>query len=118
MRRIATAERPDWRDKAAACGFGFHTIDDAPYWDESAYYAFSLREIEDDLEAPTEELHTMALDMVDRIVGSEQHMQQLAIPEPYRAWIAQRWREDHFLDTDALAGRPERADPVNAADFI
>jgi glutathionylspermidine synthase len=93
MRRVATAERPDWRAKAAACGFGFHTIDDAPYWDESAYYAFSLREIEVDIETPSEELHAMALDMVERIVGSEQHMQQLAIPEPYRDWIAQSWRE-------------------------
>ena len=93
MRRIALAERPDWRARAADCGFGFHTIDDAPYWDESAYYAFSLREIEDGIEAPTEELHAMALDMVDRIVGSEQQMQQLAIPEPYRDWIAQSWRD-------------------------
>jgi len=32
--------------------------------------------------------------------------------------IARRWREDHFLDTDALAGQPERGEPVNAADFI
>jgi glutathionylspermidine synthase len=93
MRRVACAARPDWRAKAAECGFGFHTIDDAPYWDESAYYAFSLRQIEQDIEAPSEELHAMALDMVERIVGSEQHMQQLAIPEPYRDWIAQSWRQ-------------------------
>jgi len=93
MRRIALAERPDWRSKAAECGFGFHTIDDAPYWDESAYYAFSLREIEHDIEAPSEELHAMALDLLDGIVGNEQQLRQLAIPEPYWDWIAQSWRE-------------------------
>lgn len=93
MRRIAIAERPDWRERAAECGFNFHTIDGAPYWDESAYYAFTLREIEEDIEAPTEELHAMALDLVDEIVGSEQRMRQLAIPEPYWDWIARSWRE-------------------------
>src|SRR6185437_12835698 len=86
MRRVACAERADWRAKAAACGFGFHTIDDAPYWDETAYYAFSLREIERDIEAPTEELHAMALDMVGRVVGSERDMERLAIPEGFRDW--------------------------------
>lgn len=93
MRRIACAERPDWRAKAAGCGFGFHTIDDAPYWDESAYYAFSLREIERDIEAPTEELHAMALDMVERVVANEAWLRRLAIPEPYWDWIAASWRE-------------------------
>jgi glutathionylspermidine synthase len=93
MRRVACAERADWRAKAAACGFGFHTIDDAPYWDETAYYAFSLREIERDIEAPTEELHAMALDMVGRVVGSERDMERLAIPEGFRDWIAASWRE-------------------------
>ena len=93
MRRVACAERPDWRAKASDCGFGFHTIADAPYWDETAYYAFSLREIEHDIEAPTEELHAMALDMVDRVVRSERDMERRAIPEPFRDWIAASWRE-------------------------
>jgi glutathionylspermidine synthase len=61
MRRVSVAPRPDWRASAQALGFRFHTIDGAPYWDESAYYAFSLRQIEDDIEAPTHELHAMAL---------------------------------------------------------
>ena len=93
MRRVAITERPDWRARAAECGFAFHTIDGAPYWDESAYYAFTLRQIEDDLEAPTEELHAMAVDLLDSIVGSEQRLRQLAIPEPYWDWIAQSWRQ-------------------------
>ena len=93
MRRVAIGERANWRERAAESGFVFHTIAGEPYWDESAYYAFTLREIEDDIEAPTEELHAMALDLVDDIVGSEQRMQQLEIPEAFRDWIARSWRE-------------------------
>ncbi|TBR36708.1 MULTISPECIES: glutathionylspermidine synthase family protein [Dyella] len=93
MRRLAIPARPDWRDKANASGFDFHTIDGVPYWDESAYYAFTLRQIEDDLEAPTGELHAMAMDLVDEVVNSEQHLRTLAIPEAFWDWIAQSWRE-------------------------
>ena len=92
MQRIAARERPDWRAKAASLGFGFHTIDDAPYWDETAYYAFTLREIEEDIEAPTQELHAMALDLVDCVVRDESLLRRLAIPEAYWDWIAQSWR--------------------------
>ena len=46
MQRIACAERDDWRATAARAGFDFHTIDGERYWDERAYYAFTLEEIE------------------------------------------------------------------------
>ena len=98
MKRVAIAERRDWRDKAAAAGFRFHTIDGAPYWDESAYYAFSLRQIEDDLEDPGAELHAMALDLVGEVVASEELMHRLAIPAAFRDWIAASWqRRDPYL---------------------
>lgn len=92
MRRIAIGERANWRERAAEAGFAFHTIDGAAYWDESAYYAFTLEQIELGIEAPTEELHAMALDLVDEIVGSERRMHELDIPEPFRDWIAASWR--------------------------
>lgn len=92
MKRIAIAERGDWRAQAAECGFRFHTIDGERYWDERAYYAFTLRQIEHDLEDPSVELHQMALGLVDEIVGSEALMQRLAIPPAFRDWIADSWR--------------------------
>jgi glutathionylspermidine synthase len=105
MRRIAIAERPDWRDTATRLGFRFHTIDGEPYWDESAYYAFSLRQIENDLEDPTAELHQMAMDLVGDILRSESLMEQLAIPAAYRDWIAESWRrgEPHLYGRMDLA---------------
>ncbi|TWI11662.1 glutathionylspermidine synthase family protein [Aerolutibacter ruishenii] len=92
MRRVAIAPRPDWRRRAEACGFQFHTIDGAPYWDESAYYAFTLAQIEHDLEDPTAELHQMAMALVDEVVGSDALMQRLAIPEAFRDYVARSWR--------------------------
>ena len=73
-------------------GFRFHTIDGQPYWDERAYYAFTLRQIEQDIEDPSAELHQMALDLVGDVIGSERLMDQLAIPSHYRDWIADSWR--------------------------
>ncbi len=74
-------------------GFRFHTIDGQPYWDESAYYAFTLRQIEQDIEDPSAELHQMALDLVGDVIASERLMDQLAIPSHYRDWIADSWRQ-------------------------
>jgi glutathionylspermidine synthase len=92
MRRIAMRERSDWRATAERCGFRFHTIDGERYWDETACYAFTLAQIEDDIEAPTAELHAMALDLVADVIASEGLMRRLAIPEPFRDWIADSWR--------------------------
>lgn len=92
MKRVRIDERSQWRARAAESGFRFHTIDGLPYWDESAYYAFTLRQIEDDIEDPSAQLHAMAMDLVDEVVRSEQLMDQLAIPPAFRDWIADSWR--------------------------
>jgi glutathionylspermidine synthase len=93
VKRIAITPRPDWQATAERYGFLFHTLDGAPYWDESAYYAFTLEQIERDIEAPTEALHQLALSLVDEIVRSEALMTRLAIPEPYWDWIAASWHQ-------------------------
>jgi glutathionylspermidine synthase len=93
MQRIASEERPDWRARAEAIGFNFHTIDGERYWDERAYYAFTLREIERDLEAPTAELDKMCRELVARVVADEQLMRRLAIPVPFWNWIARSWKQ-------------------------
>ncbi len=46
MRRITIAPRDDWRRLVEAQGFLFHSADDAPYWDEGAYYAFHASEVD------------------------------------------------------------------------
>jgi glutathionylspermidine synthase len=93
MRRVEIAERPDWRATAEKLGFHFHTIHGETYWDESAYYEFTLEEIERDLEAPTGEIHEMAMALVEDCVRDSALLEKLAIPQQYWDWIAQSWRE-------------------------
>jgi glutathionylspermidine synthase len=88
MQRIACDERADWVQKAEDEGFVFHTIDGERYWDERAYYAFTLQEIERDLEAPTAELDGMCNELVGRAIADERMMQRLAIPQRYWNYIA------------------------------
>lgn len=98
MKRIATAERPGWDAKAEALGFTWRHLDGERYWDERAYYAFTLEEIETGIEAPARELHAMCLDLVDEVVKSEELMARLAIPEASRDDVAESWaRRDPSL---------------------
>ena len=92
MRRIVTGERPGWEDTARAMGFTFHHLDGQRYWDERAYYAFSLDEVEERIEAPSTELHRMCLSLVDEVVGSDTLMERLAIPPAMRDTVAAAWR--------------------------
>ncbi len=92
MERVVTGERPGWEDTAAAMGFTFHHMDGARYWDERAYYRFTLDEVEQGIEAPSGELHAMCLDLVAEVVGSEALMHRLAIPDAMRDVVAASWR--------------------------
>ncbi|KQQ23665.1 hypothetical protein ASF53_04850 [Methylobacterium sp. Leaf123] len=92
MRRIACGERPGWRSIARDAGFAFHTIDGEPYWDESHAYAFTLAEIEDDIEGPSGELHALCLDFAAQAVTDERILASLAIPEPVWDTVRASWR--------------------------
>jgi len=95
MKKIAIAERSDWQQTAEQLGFMFHTIDGEPYWDESAYYQFSLKQIEDDLEDPTQALHDLCMDMVSTVVQSEELLERLSIPAAYHDLVRTSWLEGH-----------------------
>ena len=92
MRRIAVDPRSDWRERADAIGFVYHDTDGVPYWDEGAAYAFTLAEIEDDLEPAAETVHAMCLDLVDEVVRDQVLMERLAIPREQWNYVAETWR--------------------------
>ncbi|PZQ59560.1 MAG: hypothetical protein DI544_10455 [Sphingomonas taxi] len=92
MERIVTGERAGWEDIARDMGFTFHHMDGQRYWDERAYYRFSIEEVEEQIEAPSAELHQMCLALVDEIAGSDALMQRLAIPPEMRDVVAASWR--------------------------
>ncbi|WP_030903623.1 glutathionylspermidine synthase family protein [Streptomyces sp. NRRL F-5126] len=73
MRRHTIEPRPDWQRIVEAQGVIYPLTrypDDSlrPYWDESAYYSFTLPEVEA-LEEVVEELHTMCLAAAQHIVA-------------------------------------------------
>ena len=94
MQRIVCPERSDWRETAEAAGFDFHTIDGERYWDERAYYAFTLDEIERQIEQPTGEIDAMCLELVGRAIDDEFCLRRLQIPETAWPLISESWRRD------------------------
>ena len=92
MHRIPVAARADWKDTAREHGFKFHSSGEIPYWDESAYYRFTLRQIENDLEGPAEEIEEMCFAAVERAVGDGDVLRRLAIPEAFWDHVAESWR--------------------------
>src|SRR3954462_5461030 len=94
MQRIVCPERDDWVATAESAGFDFHTIDGERYWDERVYYAFTLDEIERDIETPTAEVDAMCLELVGRAVDDENYLRRLKLPEAFWPLISQSWHRD------------------------
>jgi glutathionylspermidine synthase len=94
MQRLACPERDDWRITAEQAGFEFHTIDGERYWDERACYAFSLQEIERQIEAPTGEIDAMCLELVGHAIDDENILRRLKLPEAFWPLISESWHRD------------------------
>ena len=94
MQKTPLSERPNWRDHARDVGFTFADMHGEPYWDETSAYAFTLDQIETDIEDPATELHAMCREAVAQIIASEQLMERLAIPEEHRDLVAESWRNE------------------------
>ncbi|MEQ1975757.1 glutathionylspermidine synthase family protein [Xenorhabdus sp. SGI240] len=90
MKRISITERQDWREKAAEFGFNFHTMYGQPYWSEDAYYQFTLDQIEE-IEEATAELHQMCLQVVEKVVDSEELLTKFQIPKHCWEFIRSSW---------------------------
>ncbi|WP_329456053.1 glutathionylspermidine synthase family protein [Streptomyces sp. NBC_01497] len=96
MKRHTIAPRPDWQRIVEEQGVVYPLTrypDDSlrPYWDESAYYSFSLPEVEA-LEDVVEELHAMSLAAAEHIVARDRFA-DLGITDPrIAAAVAESWR--------------------------
>ncbi|WP_105972758.1 glutathionylspermidine synthase family protein [Streptomyces geranii] len=95
MRRRTIEPRPDWQRTVEEQGLIYPLTRHPdgrlrPYWDESAYYVFSLPEVEA-LEEVVEELHGMCLAAADHIV-TENRFTDLGITDPRIASaVAEAW---------------------------
>src|SRR5580698_8740838 len=89
MRRVASSPRSHWQEKVEQAGLLWHS-GEQPYWDESAFYSFTAKEV-DELESATNELARMALCAPHRVI--DQHLySRLAIPESAIELIERSWR--------------------------
>ncbi|CAK8741399.1 Putative acid--amine ligase YgiC [Sodalis praecaptivus] len=91
MKRVTLSERPNWREKATEYGFNFHTLYGEPYWCEDAYYQFTLAQIET-LEEATAEIHQMCLQVVDKVVASDELMTKFRIPRHTWSFVRNAWQ--------------------------
>lgn len=91
MLRVPSSPRPDWQARAKEFGFVFHTMYGQPYWDETAYYQFTLEQIENHIEDPTAEIHQMCLHAVDKVVKDEVWLKRFQIPELYWDLVHRSW---------------------------
>jgi len=91
MQRLTTLPRNNWQQTVEELGFGFHSTD-VPYWDESAYYTFSLAEIEK-IEAVTAELWDMCIAAVQHVID-QNLFADFKIPEYIVPHIIDSWNND------------------------
>ncbi|MER5443529.1 glutathionylspermidine synthase family protein [Streptomyces sp. NPDC002790] len=95
MKRHTITPRPRWQQTVEEQGLIYPLTrypDDSlrPYWDESAYYEFSLPEVEA-LEEVVEELHRMCLAAAEHIVRNDRFA-DLGITDPgVAAAVADAW---------------------------
>ncbi|MEY2880916.1 MAG: hypothetical protein RLZZ15_3296 [Verrucomicrobiota bacterium] len=92
MKRLPLTPRADWRAHVEALGFTYHTHDTGPYWDESACYEFSAREI-DELEAAANTLHQLCLDAAQHVIDRG-WWARVGIPEKAVPAILASWERD------------------------
>jgi glutathionylspermidine synthase len=91
MKRHRLAPRANWQEKVESLGFGFHTLE-GTYWDESAYYSFTEREIET-IETATNELWEMCLEAVEHVIEKRLY-HKFWIPQWFIPHIERTWNDD------------------------
>jgi len=92
VQRCTVTPRPGWEQTVEGQGLIYHHTQGKPYWDESAYYAFTSREI-DELEAATNELQRLALEAGQHVID-ERRFADHGIPEAAVDAIVWAWNEE------------------------
>ncbi|MFY9726472.1 MAG: glutathionylspermidine synthase family protein [Bryobacteraceae bacterium] len=91
MRRVAAAPRDNWQRKVEEAGLIWHSGDQV-YWNESAFYEFTAKEV-DTLEAATNELEKMTLAAAQHIIDNKLYA-RMGIPEIAVPLIEASWEAE------------------------
>lgn len=92
MKRLRVKPRTNWQQAVERQGLQYHTPNGRTYWDESACYCFSAREI-DQLEAATEALQELCLKAGQFIIDNDR-FDAFHIPPAARAAIREAWEKE------------------------
>lgn len=92
MQRHSIAPRRNWQQTVESQGLIYHTPNGHPYWDESAYYSFTAKEV-DALEAATNELHAMCLNAVQHVIDQDRFA-ELHISDVAAGLIRDAWEKE------------------------
>lgn len=89
MERLAMQPRENWRRLVESQGMAYHTIEGNTYWDESACYRFTSREI-DALDDATVELQRLSLAAVEQVIRRDL-FDRLRIPREFVPLVTRSW---------------------------
>jgi glutathionylspermidine synthase len=84
--------RQKWQKRVEELGFSFHTINDVPYWDESAYYSLSMAQV-NVLEKATNDLYAMCIEAGEHII-EKRRFAEFGIPEYIVPHLLHSWDQD------------------------
>ena len=107
MERRPCVPREGWRARVEARGFPLHTAR-GPYWDETACWLFTNRDVEI-LERATAELHRLTLEAVEHVVTSERWWDRLHVPAPLVPAIRASWEANGGQGAPSIYGRMDLA---------
>lgn len=93
MIRQTITPRADWRAKVEELGLIWHTVDGRPYWDESAYYSFTLGQIEE-IEAATTELYRLFVEAGQHVVDTPGLLASFGIPAFCHDAVRAAWNDE------------------------
>ena len=91
VKRTANPVRADWQKKVESLGLAWHSAKGA-YWNESAYYSFTMDEILK-LEDATNKLHVMCLEAAQHIIDQRLFL-KLGIPSHIIPLIEAAWAQE------------------------
>ena len=89
MRRRVSPPRSHWQEKVTAAGLTWHTAEQHPYWNESAFYEFTAKEI-DLIESATNGLEEMTLHAAEHMIDNHLYS-KIGIPDSAVPLIEHSW---------------------------
>jgi len=94
MQRHRSNPRPDWPEQVEALGLTYHSHAEGPYWDESACYELTAKEV-DALEAAANTLHYLCIEAAEAVIENA-WWPRLGIPDAAIPGILRSWERDDF----------------------